>query len=266
MKRRNRKLQKKDIGIFILVGVIVVEIIALTVLFKSQPAKRQVKVLPKGKIAIVLDDWGYNQRNVKYLKNIDSPLTISILPDLSYSRKIAEAARKNKKEIILHLPLEPHPYESMGLELNTIKTSMSNRTIIRLLNKSIKSVPYLKGVSSHMGSKATEDEKIMGTIFHELKKRRLYFLDSLATAKSVCEKVAKKSRLDYAKRNTFLDNKQDAGYIKQQLAVLVKVAEEKGQAIGIGHDKRITLEVLEEEIPRLEEEGFLFVFLSDLVN
>ena len=270
MKRRNRNkknwYKNKDIGIAILLGVIVVQIIALVFLFKKPAGEKKVKVLPKAKIAIVLDDWGYNIRNIKYLKIIDSPVTIAVLPDLVYSRKVADEAKRNKKEVIVHLPLEPHPYESMGLELNTIKTNMGEKKIIRLLNQSLRSVPHIKGISSHMGSKATEDLKTMEVIFKELKKRRLYFLDSFVTTKSICKELSKRMRINFSQRDIFLDNNQDPNYIRNQLAELVEIAERKGYAIGIGHDRKNTLEVLAEEIPKLEEQGFMFVFLSDLAN
>ena len=47
-----------------------------------------------GKIAIVLDDFGYNADNLDVLFAINSPLTVSVLPNLPYSRRIAEEARK----------------------------------------------------------------------------------------------------------------------------------------------------------------------------
>jgi polysaccharide deacetylase 2 family uncharacterized protein YibQ len=39
-----------------------------------------------------------------------------------------------------------------------------------------------------------------------------------------------------------------------------------GQAIGIGHDRKITLEVLKEVMPSIEKEGYKFVFVSELIR
>jgi len=39
-----------------------------------------------------------------------------------------------------------------------------------------------------------------------------------------------------------------------------------GHAIGIGHDRKVTLEVLKEVMPELDREGFKFVFVSELVK
>ena len=266
MRRRSRKVNRKQLAIIILVAIVVFELIVIAILFKRPTVKKDTKAPPKGKIAIVLDDWGYNLKNINYLKNITYPLTLAILPNLMYSKEIAKKVKGKNTEVVLHLPLEPHPYESMGLELATIKTNMSKNKIRRLLAQSIKSVPCIKGVSNHMGSKATEDKELMRIIFHELKKRRLYFLDSVVTDKSICEKVAGEIRLKFIQRDVFLDNKQERRYIKHQLNELVEAAQRDGLAVGIGHDKKITLEVLEEEMPKIEKKGFVFVFLSDLVN
>ncbi len=117
-----------------------------------------------------------------------------------------------------------------------------------------------------MGSKATENIRVTGIIFKELKRRRLYFLDGFVSAESICWDAANKMRLGFAKRDVFLDNKQDAGYISGQIDKLKRRAGVYGQAIGIGHYQKITLEVLKEEMPKLEKEGYKFVFVSELVK
>jgi len=216
----------------------------------------------KGKIAIVIDDWGYNLDNVGLVGTIKYPLTAAVLPYLPYSRSIAEKFYKQRIEVILHLPLEP--YEKIRLERNTILTSMKDSEIQFTLRKDLANLFYLKGVSNHMGSLASEDRRVMKIVFQELKKRKLYFLDSLVSPKSVCEDLARKMRLRFVKRDVFLDNNDDAGYIRQQLRELKLRAEQLGQAVGVCHDRRNSLLVLKEEMPRIEKEGFKFVFVSEL--
>ena len=59
--------------------------------------------------------------------------------------------------------------------------------------------------------------------------------------------------------------KLDEEKIKIQLLELADVSEEKGIAIGIGHVKPQTLNVLAKEIPVLQEKGFRLEFVSNLV-
>jgi hypothetical protein len=202
--------------------------------------------------------------NLYILGQIKSPLTISILPNLNYSKTVAEEVNKRGLEIILHLPMEPH--EKFRLEQNTIMTSQDEQTIYNIVRQDLGSISYAKGVSNHMGSKATEDSRTMGIVFRELNKRHLYFLDSLVSPKSVCFDLANKMHLGFIRRDVFLDNKEESAYIMTQLDKLKKKAMVYGQAIGIGHDRKVTLEVLKEAMPQLEKEGYRFVFVSELIK
>lgn len=227
-----------------------------------KPSARPAAV--KGEIAVVIDDWGYNLDNLWLLDQIHVPLTASILPNLPYSQQVAQKLKEKGFEIILHLPMEPH--EKYRLEQHTIMTAMGEQQIARIIEEDILGLPGIRGVSNHMGSRATEDQRLMGAVFRELKKKNLYFLDSLVSARSVCAAVAKQSRIAFAKRDIFLDNNEDPAYIKGQLGRLKKRALANGRAIGIGHDRASTLEVLRQELPRLEKEGYRLVFVSELVR
>lgn len=256
------------IAVWILSLIIVVQGIYILALTRPKKvlkrAPEPAPVRPKARIAIVLDDWGYNLDNLQVLEQIKYPLTVAMLPNLSYSRSVAEAMRTQEREIILHLPMEPH--EKYRLEKNTLSTAMDAKTMKNILEKDLASVLYARGVSNHMGSLATEDAGMMETLFGELKQKRLYFLDSFVTPKSVCRRIAGKMNLGFAKRDVFLDNKTEAEYIKEQIYKLKLAAKARGYAVGIGHNRNATLEVLLEVMPQLAREGYEFVFVSDLLR
>lgn len=218
----------------------------------------------KGKIAIVLDDWGYNVNNLQAAARIKYPITAAVLPNLSYSRRICETLHRRGFEIILHLPLEPH--QNYHLEKDTILTSMDPARVMEILDADLNSLAFVRGVSNHMGSRATEDAGLMGIILGELKKRRLYFLDSYDTSNSVCAEAAKSAGVSFARRDVFLDNSSDPEYIKRQIFQLKTKARISGRAVGIGHDRKVTLRVLKEVMPELEKEGYKFVYVSELVK
>lgn len=229
-------------------------------------AKRMPEVVRpiKGKIAIVLDDWGYHRNNLQFVSQIKCPLTMSVLPNLAYSKEIAVALHRLGFEVILHLPMEP--YEKYNLEKNTIMTDMPEARIREILNQDLKELPYLKGLNNHQGSKATADPSTMKVVFSELKSRKLYFLDSFVSAHSISFALAKTMHIKTAKRDIFIDNNEDRAYIKSQIEKLKTRASEFGSAIGIGHDRAATLSVLRQVIPELIEEGYSLVFVSDLVK
>ena len=258
---------KKDFWYKVTIALLSFIIILQWVVTIPKPKKAPPKipaVAYKGKIAIVIDDWGYNLNNLPIIDQIKQPLTASILPHLSYSRAVADELYARGVEIILHLPMEPH--EKYRLEKNTIMTTMGAADIIKIIDGDLADLSHAKGVSNHMGSAATEDSRTMETVFGELKKRKLYFLDSYVTAKSICGRLARLVGLAFAKRDVFLDNNEEAEYIKAQVYKLKMKAKLYGSAVGIGHDRKITLEVLRVIMPQLEKEGYRFVPLSELVK
>ncbi|MCM8797788.1 MAG: divergent polysaccharide deacetylase family protein [Candidatus Omnitrophica bacterium] len=218
----------------------------------------------RGKIAIVIDDWGYNLHNLPVAEKIRQNFTVAILPNLPYSSYISQRLKEHGVEIALHLPLEP--MEKYRLEKNTIFINSSREDILRILNDDLASVKYARGVSNHMGSRATGDERVMRIIFSELKRRRLYFLDNMDTHKSVCGQVAKEVGLAWGRRGVFLDNSKNAEYIKGQFFKLKRLARKYGQAIGVGHDNKVTVETLKGLMAEAEKEGYQFVFLSGLLK
>ena len=219
--------------------------------------------LTKMQIAIVIDDWGYNP-DLADMLDPKYPVTCAVLPNLAASRQVSEKLHSKGQEIILHLPMEPR--EKLNLENDTILISMNDAQIRKILDKDLESVLYARGINNHMGSFATTDAKVMKSVFKEMKKKRLYFLDSSTAAGSVCPKLAPKFGINFAKRNVFIDNESDPEYIKKQILGLALVARTYGSAIGIGHARPNTLETLKEIMPELESQGYKFVFVSELAG
>ncbi len=224
------------------------------------------KKIIRRKLAIVLDDWGYNKKTFKETLDLKFPITYSVLPNLAYSSEIADEASRLGHEVILHLPMEPHQANKISLEEKTILTTMGNEEIIKIVRENFANLPHLKGVNNHMGSKATEDEYVMGIVLDEIKNNNLYFLDSNVTSKSVGEKVAKEKGVPFLKRSIFLDNENDKESIKKQLFEAKRLAEINGQAIAVGHARHLTIITLKEIIPQIQKDNIELVYLSELLN
>lgn len=246
-----------------------VVVVKKAVAVKEAAKKRRFAPIQKKhnspKVAIVIDDFGYNINNLDRLFAIKRPVTFSILPNLPYSKRVASLAASKGYEMILHLPLESND-KTAPTEVGTIKTDMSEKDILALLDKDLASVPGLKGVSNHQGSKATEDKRSMSIILSDLKKRGLYFFDSLVTDKSVCCAASAEAQVPYAKRDIFLDNENSPEYIEKQMLSLRKAAFKNGSVIAVCHDRKNTITVLSKMMPELAEEGIRFVYLSDMVK
>ncbi|MDP2044370.1 MAG: divergent polysaccharide deacetylase family protein, partial [Candidatus Omnitrophota bacterium] len=186
-------------------SLITISLVLLALIFSAGLLARLYKKVPpkvapvaKGRIAIVIDDWGYHLNNLGIISQIKQPLTCAVLPNLKNTRAVAQKLHKLKIEIILHLPMQPK--EKHRLEKDTILTNMSVEKMRVILDKDLANVIFAKGVSNHMGSRITEDVNSSAMIMQEVKKHNLYFLDSFVTAKYVCAALAKKMGLSFAKR------------------------------------------------------------------
>jgi polysaccharide deacetylase 2 family uncharacterized protein YibQ len=143
---------------------------------------------------------------------------------------------------------------------------MDEEKLLHQLSKDIEAVPYIKGVSNHMGSRLMEDSEKMRIILSELKRRDLFFLDSRTTPQTVGLQVAQSVGLRAMERSLFIDHSSDEEEIKQQIERLIQVSLSNGKAVGIGHPHPSTFKILKEMIPKIKEKGIEIVPLSEMME
>ena len=212
---------------------------------------RDLKQLPL--VAIIIDDLGYDRKIAKKLSELNGKISFSILPHSPHQKRIARLAFKNGMGIMLHLPMEPVEYPTVNPGPGTLLTSMTPDQLIRKLEENMAAVPYIEGVNNHMGSRMTAESSQMYQIFSILKKRNLFFIDSRTTSKSLCKPSARLFQIPFAQRDIFLDHFQDPDFIRKQIKELIRIAQQNGQAVGIGHPHRLTYEILKEMMPELRK-------------
>jgi polysaccharide deacetylase 2 family uncharacterized protein YibQ len=172
----------------------------------------------------------------------------------------------DRREIILHLPMEPQGYPDPDPGPRAIMVGMDEEAIAARLDDALAPLPTVTGINNHMGSAATSDPQTMKALMKVLKKRDLLFVDSLTSSSSVAYAEAVAAGLPTARNRIFLDyDNESHATIKANLEVLVRSARAAGFALGIGHPHRATAEVLAREIPRLQKEGVRFVTVSELL-
>lgn len=215
-------------------------------------------------IAIVIDDMGDNYRRTKDIISLQAPLTASFL---TYPKRLEQQisdSLKSGQEIMLHVPMQPK--SNINLSSDILTVNMSPSEVRKNFQKMLNRFSNVKGINNHMGSLLTEDEARMSEIMQVLKEKKLFFLDSKTTPKSVGDKVAKKYGVHYASRNVFLDNKNELNYILKQLQRTEKIARKNGYAIAIGHPKSQTVEALKRWLPTLQQKQIKLVHLSKIIS
>lgn len=217
------------------------------------------------RVAIVIDDMGQNPAHLDALIGLGGQVGVSILPYQPYSRQTAVAAREAGLDVLLHMPMEADTKYN-GLGEGALYVGMNSDELTNTLDKALDMVPGAMGMNNHMGSALTADRASMKSVMSELKRRRLFFLDSRTTAETVAESTAREMGVPTAARKVFLDDSNEPEDVRKQFERLIKLAKKDGVAIAIGHPRPATLEVLREGVPELEKEGIALVRVSSLVN
>jgi hypothetical protein len=217
------------------------------------------------RLAIILDDLGSDRAAAEAIFELPYPLTISVLPNHEHSSEIANEARRRGYQVMLHLPMQAVATEKP--EAQELRPDMPGAQVSQLVDQFLQNVPGAVGVNNHQGSKATSDSTLMEELMPLLRDRHLFYIDSRTTAATVAYDTAQSSGVSSAFRNVpFLDDVPEVGAVRKQLALALRDAHEKGQAIAIGHPHTGTLQALREMLPKAQNQGVRLVFASELVH
>jgi hypothetical protein len=218
-----------------------------------------------GRVAIIIDDFGYHyDKTIRSFIVFPDAITLSIIPGLRATDRIAREARLAEKEILIHMPMEPMTaqYDDHGY---TLTSGLSAGDIRLRIQSACSTIPGAVGANNHQGSKITANKHLMSIILREFKKQGLFFIDSRTTTESVVSQIAGQVKIPWSENDLFLDVKDDIPYIETKMNQLAETAARSGQAIAIGHVRPNTLKVLQKTIPRLKTRGIEFVSVSDLL-
>jgi polysaccharide deacetylase 2 family uncharacterized protein YibQ len=216
------------------------------------------------RLAIIIDDLGYDPGAAEAVLRLRYPLTVSVLPDLPHSREIAEEAHARGYQVLLHLPMEPESPNPR--EAKELRPGMGQAEVTRAIATMLATVPPAVGVNNHEGSLATADPALMAETMRVLRARHLFFIDSRTTVATVAYEAARQAGVPAAYRKVFLDDAPNRAAVLRQLERAARLAREQGWSIAIGHPHSATLAALREALPELERENIRLVFASELAR
>ena len=230
---------------------------------RPKPPERPVSGKPR--VAIIIDDIGYDRGLTRKFMALKAPLTFSVLPDSPFGSSLAKEISRQGHELMLHQPMEPREYPKVNPGPGALLSSMSADALIAQLERNLDQLPGVRGVNNHMGSQLTTDSNRMYQVFSVLKKRNLFFVDSRSTADTICLPSARMFQVPFAERDIFLDHFQEAAFIRKQFRLLAKEALKHGQAVAIAHPHTLTVQIFQEMLPELRKQVQL-VPASEIVH
>lgn len=255
-------IKNKMLIIYVLLGLFLWNNL---ILVQAQEVKSETK---PSYVVIIIDDWGNNMAGSDEMLKLPIPLTGAVIPGMPFDKQDAEKLHEAGKEVMLHVPLEPENGKISWLGPKGITVGMNESQVLKLLNEAKESIPYIKGMNNHMGSRAMKNETIVRALMAFAKENELYFVDSGTTDTKMSEKYMAINQLPFLKRDVFLDNTPSTEHVKSKLRELEEIAKTKGYAIGIGHvgpqKGPHTARALKELIPQMQKEGIRFVTVSEL--
>jgi hypothetical protein len=215
--------------------------------------------------SIIIDDLGNSLDYGAAVLDIDTPLTLAMLPLSDYGATLANIAYKQGKEVMLHLPLQS--VESHLPTAGTLYLHMTHAQFVRQLDADLASIPHLSGVNNHMGSLLTQHPGHMDWLMQELERRGdLYFIDSRTTTKTVAGMFADKHGIPHMDRDIFLDPDFSPQTLRRQFERFIDIASNFGCAIAIAHPHPRTLEFIKQHISELERHEITLVPVSVLIS
>lgn len=218
----------------------------------------------QGKLAIIIDDIGYNQSLGQRTVDLPGKITLAVLPFTPHGAELAERAHQRGKEIMLHAPMSNEHNYPLGR--GGLTSGMAQAEFLAVLRQNLANIPHVKGVNNHMGSLLTQQTQPMQWLMQELKTRKLYFVDSRTTAKTQALIQAENIQLPSRRRDVFLDDQQNSTHIRKQLLLALGKARSQGSAIAIGHPYPETLSLLESIEPLLTQYQVELVSASELMQ
>ena len=217
------------------------------------------------RIAIIIDDLGYDLANGERALELPGAVSFSFLPGGPSTRMLAEQARERGRDILLHLPLQAHKDEDRA-EPAEIHIDMSRSRLSVVFAEALAAVPHAIGVNGHRGSLLTRHPGHMQWLMEEISQRgNLFFIDSYTHHDSVALQIAHENGVAATRRDVFLDPDRSRATVEREFERLKHLARKRGQAVAIGHPHPETLDLLERRLPQLAEEGFELVSVRELL-
>ncbi len=213
----------------------------------------------KKKVAVIIDDVGYNKSIVDEFSSLKAPIAFAVLPHCPYSVEIAQKLHKSGREILIHIPMEPRG-KDIDLEPGALLSNMAEPELIKKTDEAINSVPYASGANNHMGSKFMENSEKLLIVFGRLRAKGMFFVDSRTTSGSKAPEAARRAGIRYASRTIFLDAGRDRAMDPDAFIKVINRSEYP--VVAIGHPYQGTLHLLKKVVGR---DNIEFVTLQSLM-
>ena len=229
---------------------------------ESSPLARNSRPFenPEGKptVSIIVGGLGNNpSRTRAAINELPPEVTLAFAPPAINLRHWVTQARRAGHEVLIELPMEPYDYGRQSPHSRVMKTGLSADENRQRLAALLAQTPGYMGVMNYMGDKFATNRDAVDPIVVALSEKGLALFEDGRLARSEFDTSARKSGLAFGKATSWIDARLGADEISQELLLLETAAQENGAALGTGMPFPITLDILQEWLPTLEDKGIV---------
>ncbi len=232
--------------------------------------RRNSVMIKPAYVALLIDDFGYYPvpiaRKFFDLSRSDRiKFDAAILPNGEYTQYILRELKEHPEiERMVHIPMEPKAYPKVNPGEGAILVSMSDNDILRQTQKDIESIPGAVGANNHMGSRATENSRVMYQVLRAIRDAGLFWVDSRTTTHSVGEEVATSMKIPAISIDHIIDPPIiSTDEIEQRLFKYCMSARRMPAMVINCHCSDTTYQILKRDIPTLKKYGIKFITVSE---
>jgi polysaccharide deacetylase 2 family uncharacterized protein YibQ len=240
----------------------------------ARPAEayaRPVK-MPAGRpdgprIAIVIAGLGIGSSGTaEAFAKLPAPVTFAFTPYSAGVEQLAERARKDGRELLLQVPMEPFDYPDNDPGPQTLLTTLDAGQNIDRLHWLMSRFQGYVGITNYMGARFTASEPALSPVLRETSKRGLIYVDDGSSPRSLAGQIAGASNAAFARAEVVIDAVPTAAEIDRALSRLEAIARERGSAVGIAGALPIAIDHIAKWAKTAEARGFTLVPITALAS
>jgi polysaccharide deacetylase 2 family uncharacterized protein YibQ len=219
------------------------------------------------RIAIVVGGLGLSQTGTqRALKLLPEEITLAFASSGNSLSRWMPEARNAGHEVLLQVPLEPFDYPDNDPGPLTLLHDLSPEKNLDRLHRSMAKMTNYTGVMNFLGGRFLSDPGALEPVMRDIGDRGLLFLDDGTSAQSQSATLAKALTMPQAFADVVLDNEVNRTAILTKLDELERIAQRKGQAIGVASAFDESVDAVAEWAGEASRRGIEIVGVSALTD
>jgi polysaccharide deacetylase 2 family uncharacterized protein YibQ len=219
------------------------------------------------RIAIVVGGLGLSQTGTqRAIQQLPPSVTLGMAASGNSLQRWMQEARRTGHEIIIQVPLEPFDYPANDPGPGTLLIKSSVKENLARLHVAMGEITNYTGIMAYQGGRYLSDVNALEPVLKDLSKRGLLFLDDGTSAQSKTGVVAMAINLPHALGDITLDDQLQKQAILKKLDELERIAQRRGQAVGIASAFDESIEAIREWSEEATQRGVEIVGVSALAR